>query len=82
MTVRVIDLIEKLQTLDPELPVFVNGYEGGCNDICHVTEIDVIRNVNTEWYYGAHEKVRDLHEKVIKEFEEKGKLPTKGVLID
>jgi hypothetical protein len=81
MTVRVIDLIEKLQTLDPELPVFVDGYEGGCNDISHVTEIEVVRNVNSEWYYGAHEKVRDLHEKVIREFEEKGKLPTKGVLI-
>ena len=31
MTVK--ELIEQLQTLDPDLHVFVQGYEGGYNDI-------------------------------------------------
>lgn len=78
---RVIDLIEKLKELDPELPVFVDGYEDGCNDVSSIQEIEVIRDVNDQWYYGAHEKVKHLHEKVLKEFADKGKFPSKGLLI-
>ena len=46
-----------------------------------MTEIEVIRDVNTQWYYGAHEKVKLLHENVIEEFAKDQKFPTQGVLI-
>lgn len=50
------ELIEKLQTLDPTLEVFVRGYEGGYEDVNTEFEIGTFRkNVNTEWYYGKHE---------------------------
>jgi hypothetical protein len=78
MTVQ--ELIEKLQSLDQELPVFIDGYEGGCNDLTDLVNIEVVRDVNTEWYYGSHEKIKDLHEDVIETFAKKGKLRVKGVM--
>ena len=75
------ELIEKLQELDPNLPVLVDGYEGGCNDLKELSEIEVIRDVNTQWYYGTHEKVKSLHKNVIEEFAKKEKFPSRGVLI-
>jgi hypothetical protein len=78
MTVQ--ELIEKLQFLDPELSVFIDGYEGGCNDLSEVEDIEVIREVNEKWYYGSHEKIKDLHEDVIEMFAKKGKLRVKGVI--
>ena len=78
MTVK--ELIEKLQSLDQELPVFIDGYEGGCNDLTDLVNIEVVRDVNTEWYYGSHEKIKDLHEDVIEMFTKKGKLRVKGVI--
>jgi hypothetical protein len=54
MTVK--ELIEHLQTLDPELRVFVKGYEGGVDDKTSLDEpTDITLNVHTEWYYGEHE---------------------------
>ena len=51
------ELIEKLQTLDPTLEVFIHGYEGGYADVNTEFEIETFRkNVNTEWYYGPHEQ--------------------------
>ena len=78
MTIK--ELIEKLQSLDQEMSVFVNGYEGGCDDLTEVEDIEVVRDVNTEWYYGSHEKINDLHEDVIETFAKKGKLRVKGVI--
>jgi hypothetical protein len=53
MTVK--ELIDQLNQLDPDLHVFVNGYEGGF----HYAEISEIKNiclnVNTAWYYGPHD---------------------------
>jgi len=52
---KIKELIEKLQGLDPELSVYVAGYEGGYHDA------DVSRPypfkfwVNKEWWYGPHE---------------------------
>jgi hypothetical protein len=50
------ELIEKLQKLEPDLQVFVNGYEGGITDLRGASEIFVKLNVNTEHYYGPHEE--------------------------
>jgi hypothetical protein len=48
-------LIEKLQQLDPEMRIFVDGYEGGYNDPS-ISEIrNIALDVHTEWYYGTHE---------------------------
>lgn len=75
------EMIEILQKLDPNLPILLNGYEGGCNDLKDLTEIQVIRDVNLEWYYGAHEKVKSLHQTVLQEFAKDQKFPTTGVLL-
>jgi hypothetical protein len=57
MTVK--ELIEKLQQLDPELHVFVDGYEGGYDDVA-ISEIkDIELNVHEEWYYGKHDNAND-----------------------
>jgi hypothetical protein len=54
MTVK--ELIEQLQTLDPDLHVFVQGYEGGYDDVGPISNvIDIALDVHTEWYYGKHE---------------------------
>lgn len=53
MTVR--QLIEELGRLDPDLPVVVRGYEGGCDDVDGVEVTAHFRNVNIEWFYGTHE---------------------------
>ena len=60
MTVK--ELIEKLQTLDPDLRVLTSGYEGGFNDIDISKPETFCLNVNTEWYYGPHEISTHVHE--------------------
>ena len=56
MTVK--QLIEHLQTLDPELYVFTPGYEGGLEDIKGTSSvIDVELNYNKEWWYGPHAEI-------------------------
>jgi hypothetical protein len=55
MTVQ--ELIEKLQKLDPMLEVYVEGYEGGYDDLYKIEHIEVCRDFYTEeWYYGNHEE--------------------------
>jgi hypothetical protein len=79
--VTVKELIEKLQTLDQEMPVFINGYEGGYDDLTDLANIEVVKNVNTQWYYGSHEKIDDLHEDVLETSTKNGKLRVKGVIV-
>jgi hypothetical protein len=56
MTVK--QLIEHLQTLDPELYIFRPGYEGGLEDIKGTSSvIHVELDHNKEWWYGPHEQV-------------------------
>ena len=55
MTVK--QLIEHLQTLDPELHVFRPGYEEGLDDVAPSDVIHVKLNYYTEWYYGQHERI-------------------------
>ena len=52
MTIQ--QLIEKLQELDPNTVVFVDGYEGGYADVSIDSVEDFALNVNTDWYYGPH----------------------------
>jgi hypothetical protein len=54
MTVQ--ELIEQLQTLDPDLHVFTNGYEGGYEDVVSVGDAkEIALNYHNEWWYGDHE---------------------------
>lgn len=50
------ELIEHLQTLDPETRVFVKGYEGGVDDATIIDPpTEILLDVHTEWYYGKHD---------------------------
>ena len=53
MTVK--ELIEQLQKLDPELHVFVDGYEGGYEDVVISEVKDIALNVNNDWWYGVND---------------------------
>lgn len=60
MTVK--ELIEQLQTLDPDLHVFTTGYEGGFEDVVQVGNVkEFALNVHEEWYYGKHEEADILY---------------------
>ena len=48
--------IEILQKLDPDLRVFVQGYESGFDDIKISDETNFSLYINEDWYYGPHEK--------------------------
>ena len=51
------ELIEKLSEFDPNLHVFIPGYEGGYADPI-IGDEDVFElGVNVEWYYGPHTKL-------------------------
>lgn len=60
MTVK--ELIEQLSELDPELHVFVHGYEGGFHYADISEPKDISLNWNTEWYYGPHELTESIRE--------------------
>jgi len=68
-------LIEILQQLDPEMRIFVDGYEGGYNDAT-VSEIrDIALDVHSDWYYGTHEDADHSYYKV------EGKTIVKGIVL-
>jgi hypothetical protein len=61
MTVK--ELIEKLSTLDPDLYVLCHGYEGGFHFVDSPgEETTFCLDVNSEWYYGPHEKIGSVGE--------------------
>lgn len=60
---KVKELIERLNLLDPELMVVRPGYEGGVTEVGQVTIIPVFLNVNEEWYYGEHEQIDEFSHK-------------------
>jgi hypothetical protein len=61
MTIK--ELIEKLSTLDPDLYVLCNGYEGGFHFVDSPgEETTFCLDVNSEWYYGPHEKIGSVGE--------------------
>ena len=56
---KVKELIETLQQLDPEKMVVIAGYEGGHNEISSVEAIRLNLNVNQGEVYGKHEQAKD-----------------------
>ena len=56
---KIKELIKELESLDGELHIFVDGYEGGCNEVIVNNNIkDIALNVNDEWWYGKHEEYK------------------------
>jgi hypothetical protein len=53
---KVKELIERLQQLDPEKMVVMHGYEDGYDEISEIEPISLRLNVNTAWYYGKHDR--------------------------
>ena len=61
MTVK--QLIQVLSQIeDQDVRVMVKGYEGGYDDVegINIDPIDIALDVNTEWYYGVHERAEML----------------------
>ncbi len=56
---KIQQLIDELQKLDPELHVFVEGYEGGYCDPKISKERDMYLDVNDEkeWWLGKHDSM-------------------------
>ena len=64
-TVR--QLIEELQTFDPDLPVVVMGYEGGYDDCCALVKVAIKKNP-MPGYCGDYDDVQ-CWEKDVEHFE-------------
>jgi hypothetical protein len=54
-TQTIAELQAILAQYPPDTLVMVQGYEGGYEFLRNVEFASVKLNVNTEWYYGAHE---------------------------
>ena len=54
---KVKELIEQLEGLNPTYDVVVRGYEGGVNDVVYIEACYIERDVNGAWYYGKHVRV-------------------------
>lgn len=52
---KVIELIQMLEHLDPDAIVIVDGYEGGVIEPLPPSAVEVVLNVHSEEYYGPHD---------------------------
>lgn len=59
----VAELIKKLAGLPQDLPVVLEGYEGGYNHCLSFETLELALNVYAEDYYGNHEQPELLSEK-------------------
>lgn len=58
--ITVKELIEKLQTVDPDLVVLIPGYEGGYREVVFSSHVRSLqKDVHDEWYYGPHDEIFD-----------------------
>ena len=60
---KVQQLIEQLQTFNPEDTVFIRGYEAGYDDVNSVKSNSMVLNVNSVWYYGKHDLLENLEKR-------------------
>jgi hypothetical protein len=54
------ELIEHLQTLSPDTRICVKGYEDGVNYVDVIRKAKILKDRNSEWYYGNHQEVLDI----------------------
>lgn len=52
------ELIEQLQAFPPDMPVLVDGYEGGLNDAQPPAKQSVVFNYRKSYHEGPHEEAR------------------------
>ena len=52
---KVKELINLLYKQNPEHMVYVNGYEGGVNEVKSIYPCKVLLDYNNDWYMGKHE---------------------------
>ena len=62
---KVSELITKLQELDQDKMIVINGYEGGCDFPETLSPANIRLNVNTEWYYGKHNYTHSYDEEYV-----------------
>ena len=67
---KVKELIQELEKMDPELLVFTKGYEGGFEDAMVDGKIvEAALNYNTDWYYGKHQPVNLVHKDTLPQYQ-------------
>jgi len=57
MTVQ--DLIDKLEKLDRNTLILIDGYEGGLTEIKSIDDGEIVLNYNKEPWYGPHEYIEN-----------------------
>jgi hypothetical protein len=61
---KVKDLIQELQKLDPELLVVVAGYEGGVDEVKNLTQYKIELNAYKDWaFFGDHRALDDIEDR-------------------
>ena len=56
------ELTDILRGYPDDLPVVLDGYEGGYGDNIEFKIIQIVRNVHEETYYGPHDDAEDGQE--------------------
>jgi hypothetical protein len=63
---KVKELIQELQKLDPELLVVVAGYEGGVDEVKNLTQYKIELDAYKDWaFYGDHRAFIDIEDRFI-----------------
>jgi len=55
---KVKELIEELSNMDPDINVYIQGYEDGLEDLEEIKVVGVLRDLNDTkmfWWTGPHE---------------------------
>lgn len=61
---KVKDLIQELQKLDPELLVVVAGYEGGVDEVKNITQYKIELDAHKDWaFFGDHCALEDIEDR-------------------
>ena len=63
MTVK--ELIAQLAEFPADLPVVLDGYEDGLDDVINTTIDKVKFNTGREWWYGRHEYDEESEEQAV-----------------
>ena len=78
---KIKQLLEKLKDLDPELEIYLKGYEGGAIELKTVAEVEVSKNFNVDWWYGPHEITRYNGDLLVEDVDKYFKNIEKGVYL-
>jgi hypothetical protein len=61
---KVKDLIQELQKLDPETLVVVAGYEGGVDEVKNLTQYKIELDAHKGWwFFGDHRALDDIEDR-------------------